>query len=149
MRFYPIMVSVLGFIFLDGINIGIQTATILRLIPMTDDEQNDKIRVGIMIIVKGTGCLIGGYLGAFICDKMRIKRVIFLSIILYSISCALIWAGSFVENYYFTLGIGLFFGIQYYFISSCEMVVCSRLFEGKPESFAVVKQFHSVSFVIY
>ena len=72
-----------------------------------------------------------------------------LSIGMYALSCVLIWVGSLVEDYYFTLAIGFFFGIQYYFISSCEMVMCSRLFEGKTESFAVVKQFHSVSFVIY
>ena len=124
------MASVLGFVCLDGMNTGIQNATILKLLPIA--EHSDKIKVGIMIIIKGTGCWIGGYLGAFICDKIRIKRVIFLSIIMYSISCTLIWVGSFVENYYFTLGIGFLFGIQYYFISACETVMCSRLFKGEP-----------------
>ena len=126
------MISVLGFIFIDGINIGIQTSTILKLIPMTNDEQKDKLNLGIMIIVKGVGCLVGGYAGASICDKFKTKRVIALSIGMYGISCCLIWIGSWVDNFYFTLGIGFCFGIQYYFISSCEMVMCSKLFEGKP-----------------
>lgn len=112
LKFYPIMASVLGFIYLDGTNSGIQNATLLRLIPTNDEEHNQKIRVGIMVIIKGSGCLIGGYLGAFICDKIGVKRVIFLAIILYSTSCALIWGGSLVENYYFTLGIGFLFGFQ-------------------------------------
>lgn len=29
------------------------------------------------------------------------------------------------------------------------MVICSRLYEGKVEAFAITKQFHCISFIIY
>jgi hypothetical protein len=40
-------------------------------------------------------------------------------------------------------------GFVLYYITSNLMVISSRLYEGKPESFALTKQFHCVSFIIY
>lgn len=36
-----------------------------------------------------------------------------------------------------------------YFLSANLMVICSKLYGGKPESFAITKQLHCFSFVIY
>ena len=40
-------------------------------------------------------------------------------------------------------------GFNLYFLEAVLMVACSRIYGGAPETFAIVKQFHSFSFVIY
>ena len=37
-RYYPTMISILGMIFIDGINIGIGASTLTHLIPKTNNE---------------------------------------------------------------------------------------------------------------
>ena len=97
----------------------------------------------------GVGSFIGGFLGGKLCDILRIKNVAFLSVILYSLSCVLLWIASLIHALSFSLISSFVFGFQFFFIEGCLLVVCSRLFNGVPESFAIVKQFHCFSFVIY
>jgi hypothetical protein len=40
-------------------------------------------------------------------------------------------------------------GWTLFFITANLMVLCSRVYKGRPESFALTKQFHSLLFVIY
>jgi hypothetical protein len=40
-------------------------------------------------------------------------------------------------------------GFTLYFVSANLMVLCSRLYEGKTQSFALTKQFHSLFFFFY
>ena len=64
LKYYPTMIPVLGAIFVDGLNIGVQTSTLLRLIPITHDKDKDLLYSGFCLISSGTGSFIGGYLGA-------------------------------------------------------------------------------------
>ena len=91
------MLPVLGLIFLDGINIGIQTSTIIRLIAQTDDRANDSLLAGIAFIIFGVGCLVGAYVGSKLCDKFQLKRVASIGVILYVLSCLTILGGSFIN----------------------------------------------------
>ena len=149
LKFYPAMSSLLGLIFIDGINIGIQSSTIIRLITKTDDKGHDDLLSGIAITCFGVGCLVGGYAGGKLCDRFQLKRVAMVGVLLFGLSCLTILAASFISWYPLTLGVFLFYGFQYSFITGCELVICSRTFKGAPESFAIVKQFHCLVFVVY
>ena len=149
LKFYPTMLPVLGLIFVDGMNIGIQSNTLIHLIVKTDDKAHDDLLSGIAIISFGAGSLIGGYTGGKLCDKFRLKRVALVGVLLYVLCCLSIFAGSFIKEYPFTLVVFFYYGFQYSFITGCELVICSRTFKGAPESFAIVKQFHCFAFVLY
>ena len=93
-KYYEVMKSCLGLIFLDGINMGIQYSVLLHLVPTTDDQKHDELFSGIAVIVFGIGTLLGGYLGGKLCDKFQLKKVAIASVILYIISCVSIYIGS-------------------------------------------------------
>ena len=143
------MVSVLGMIALYGFNIGVQTSTLLRLIPITDDKKQDLLHSGFCIISSGVGAFFGGYLGGKLCDKFEIKSVSTASICLNIVVYGLILVASLVEQLALSLVVSFVFGFQFYFLTGCLMVICSRLFEGDSESFAIVQQFHCLFVVIY
>lgn len=149
LKFYPTMISVLGLIFVDGINIGVQTSTLVHLIPKTDDEKQDNFYSGICLLSSGVGCFIGGYLGGKLCDIFPIKKIAYSGIFLYILACTLIFIASFIEVFTFSLLASFVLGFEFYYIEGCLLVICSRIFQGVPESFAIVKQFHCISFILY
>ena len=111
------MLPLLGIIVIDGVNVGIQTSTILHLIPET--ETSHDLKSGIIVIVYGIGSLIGGYLGAKLCDKHRLRNVAMLGVIMFGLSCIGIFIASLVSWYPLTLLVCLFYGVQYCYIVGC------------------------------
>lgn len=77
----------LGLVFLNGINIGVTTSTMLHLLPMTDDAHQDRLNAGICLILHGIGCLTGGYFGGKFCDKFKIKLSSTIYVFLYCVAC--------------------------------------------------------------
>ena len=149
LKYYPQMVPVLGMIFVDGLNIGVQTSTLLRLIPITDDKKQDLLHAGFCTISSGVGGFFGGYLGGKLCDKFGTKLISTIAMCLNMVVYVLILGASFFEQLPVSLVVSFVFGFEYYFLEGCLMVICSRTFHGHPESFAIVKQFHCFSFVLY
>ena len=143
------MVSVLGMIALYGFNIGVQTSTLLRLIPITNDKKQDLLHSGFCIISSGVGAFFGGYLGGKLCDKFDIKLISTASICLNAIVFGLILFASLLQELAISLIVSFIFGFQFYFLTGCLMVVCSRIFKGDSESFAIVQQFHCLLVVLY
>ena len=115
LKFYSTMLPVLGLIFVDGMNIGIQSNTLIHLIPKTDDD----LLSGIAIISFGVGSLIGGYVGGKLCDKFTLKRVAVVGVLLYALGCLSILAGSFIDKYPFTLVVFFWNGFEYSYITGC------------------------------
>lgn len=64
-------------------------------------------------------------------------------------SCLFSIAAAYIMEMWAALVACFMWGFVLYFISATLMVICSRLYGGKPESFALTKQFHCFSFVIY
>ena len=149
LKFYPTMLPVLGLIFIDGINLAVQSSTIIHLITKTKDKTHDDLLSGFAIISYGFGSLIGGYVGGKLCDKFQLKTVAFVGVLLFGLCCSTMFVASFINLYPVTLFVFLFFGFQYSYITGCELVICSRTFKGAPESFAIVKQFHCFAYVVY
>ena len=143
------MLSILGLIFIYGINLAVQSNTILHLINRTDDKAHDDLLSGIAIISFGVGSLLGGYAGGKLCDVFQLKRVAMVGVLLYTLSCLAIFTGSFINEYPFTLAVFFENGFQHSYISGCLFVICSRTFDGAPESFAILQQFHCFAFVLY
>jgi predicted MFS family arabinose efflux permease len=59
----------LGLISLDGISLGVISGTMLRLLPKQNTNQ-DNLLAGVALMIYGVGCIIGGYLGGKLCDKL-------------------------------------------------------------------------------
>lgn len=99
------MLSILGLIFIYGINLAVQSSTLIHMIAKTDDKEHDDLLSGIAIISFGVGSFIGGYAGGKLCDLFKLKRVALVGVLLYAISCSAIFAGSFLDEYPFTLAV--------------------------------------------
>ena len=89
------MISILGMIFIDGLNIGVQASTLLRLVPITHDKKKDLLYSGFCSISSGLGAFFGGYLGGKLCDKFGVKLISTISIYLNITTYALILVASF------------------------------------------------------
>ena len=116
-KYYPKMVPLLGMITIDGINLGIQTSSILHLVPK--DTTNHDTLAGILVIVYGVGSLFGSYAGAKLCDRFTLKNVAIGGILLYGISCIGIFFASIAVWYPFTVFVSFLYGIQYCYIVGC------------------------------
>ena len=144
---YYTMRNLLPCILIDGINVGVSSSFMLHILPKIDDEKQDNLNAGYSLMGFGFGCVIGGFIGGKICDYIRAKSSIIVGMVIYTVCCVTFFIASFFKSLAFSIVCCLMWGLSMYYLQSAEMVVCSRLFEGKPESFAIVKQFHSVSMV--
>lgn len=117
LKYYPKMIPLLGVIILDGINLGIQTSSILHLVPA--DTTNHDTLAGILVIVYGVGSLLGSYAGAKLCDKYRLRNVAIGGVLLYGISCIGIFFAAIAVWYPFTVFVSFLYGIQYCYIVGC------------------------------
>lgn len=139
----------LGLIILDGTNIGVVTSTMLHLTPKVQDKKESNLNAGFCLLAYGFGCVIGGFLGGKLTDRLRIRISSVIILALYLISCLFSIVAAEILEMWSALISCFLWGFVLYYISAILMVICSRLYGGKPESFAVVKQFHCFSFVIY
>ena len=139
----------LGLIILDGTNIGVTTSTMLNLMPKIEDKSENHLQSGICLILYGCGCILGGYLGGKLCDRLRIRLSSMIVIYVFFMTCLFSMFAE-IHKELWSARVGCFFwGFVLYYISANLMVICSRLYGGKPESFALTKQFHCLAFVIY
>ena len=118
------MASMLGLIFIDGLNLGIQASTIIHLITDAGDKNNDLFS-GIAIMVSGVGSLAGGYAGGKLCDRFKPKKVALAGVLLYASCCMTFIGASFLKWYPLTLAVFFYYGFQSSYIGGCEMVICS------------------------
>ena len=93
--------------------------------------------------------MIGGYIGAKICDFMSLKKTIIIGIIAYMVNCLLSLGVSFLNVLPLSCGVCCIWGFVTNYVQSNELVICSKLYEGKTESYGIVRQFHSVSLISY
>ena len=84
-----------------------------------------------------------------VCDRFTIKTASAGSLVLFLLNCIFTLVGYYLPTFLLTWIICFSWGIAMTSLSACLMVICSRLYEGHPESFAVVKQLHSFAFVIF
>ena len=148
-KYYSKMRYMLGYTFLDGINVAVSILTILHLYKSTGDKHEDEILAGIALLAMGFGALIGGYLGGKLCDIFGVKKVAYAGNILYALTCILSIVVSLIDAYPFSCVVCFNWGFLIYYVQANEMVMCSKLFEGKYESLAMIKQFHWSSIIIY
>ena len=143
------MAPVLPLIAVDGLILAFTSTCLSRLIPSTGDKHTDSLHTGICIIVFGIGTIAGGYLSGYLSDKLKIKNAGILALLVYILCCL----GTFVTINFISLEggiiIGFCWGVEKYFIEGWLYITCAHYYLGKLESFAILKQFHSLSFVIF
>lgn len=122
----------LGLIALDGLNLGVITSTMLHLLPSVDDKKQNSINAGVTLIVCGFGCIIGGYLGGRLCDKLRIRISCTVLVYFYLISALFsIFAYEILQIWSARVGCFIW-GFVIYYLSANLQVICSRLYDGRP-----------------
>lgn len=91
----------------------------------------------------------GSYFGSRLCDIISMLRVCLLGLSLYVVSCFPAFLGYLFSSYYLAMVVMVIWGFQFCYIFSALMVCCSKLYNGAAEAFAVVSQFHCLSFLLY
>ena len=142
------MKHALGLIALDGINSTVTAGTLPRLAYTENPGESDH-NIGLCLLIYGCGQIAAGYFGGRLCDKFRINKTVLVILFLYCLSCIcgiIAWQ---IKGFWAAAACYLMWGMEGAALGAALMVICSRLYEGHPESFAVVKQFHSVVAVVY
>ena len=139
----------MGIVAIDGFNLAVSAVTILRLLPEEKDEHKNNLNAGICLIIYGCGNSIAGYFGGRLCDKYLIKKTMTGNLVIYCTSCLVSLAGWYVREFWLA-AVGCFlWGVVQASMMAGLMVVCSRIYGGHYESFAVVKQFHCICYLVY
>lgn len=107
------------------------------------------MHIGLCLVFFGVGGTIGGFIGGKLCDMIPVKKVIIISLSLYVFLCLSAGIIYHHKDVYLAISCCFIWGFDLYFLEAGLMVACSRIYGGVPESFAIVKQFHSLAFVIY
>jgi MFS family permease len=146
LSFYPIMAASLGLISIDGISLAMVTSNMLHLLPQS---YHHGIYPGLCIYAYSIGCVTGGYLGGRICDRLKLKLSSTLTVSFFCLSCLWSAGAAFIEQLWSAMVACFLWGWSLYFVTANLLVICSRVYGGRPESFALTKQFHSLVFLVY
>ena len=79
----------------------------------------------------GVGSSIGGYLGGKLCDIFGVKKVSYFANALYALTCILSIVVSLIDVFPLSCFACFCWGFLVYYVQANEMVMCSKLFEGK------------------
>ena len=138
-----------GYALIDGINVAVSVTTLLHLYKSTGNQHTDELKAGIVLLAFGFGCMSGGYMGGRLCDYIKVKKTAYVGMIIFLITCLLSILVSLIDVFPLSCFVGFLWGYELYYVQANEMVLCSKLFKGKTESFAVIKQVHSMSLMSY
>ena len=145
--YYPKMLPILSFAVLDGVSSGYAASSMIHLFP--EKYKNDQIVFAIYLSVSGVGTMIAGFFGGKVCDAYPLKKGGIMLIFWYILGCLVCYLTYFVGSIYLVYASAFFWGFQIVFEQSYVLVCCSKMYEGSKQSFAIVKQVHSLSFIIY
>ena len=148
-KLYRTMKCTLGYAILQGINVAITVVTLLRLFKSTGDEQKDEFYSGIALLAYGVGCFFGAYTGGKLCDLMIVRRVTYLGHLVFAVACIFSIMISLIDVFPLSCLACFCWGFSLFFIVSNGMVICSKLFNGTYQAFAVVRQMESFALILY
>lgn len=126
------MYMALPMIWIDGINVAVTSSYMLHLLPKVNDKYQDNLNVGICEICFGFGCIIGGFLGGKLCDLLHVKLCCIWVNIVYSMTCILSIIAAIFPSFAIAAICCFLWGFNVYAFQAVELVICSRIFGGKP-----------------
>ena len=140
------MSPVLPLIIINGMVMGFVSASFFHLLPPnTNNDQN----ISIALICFGIGAMLGGSVAGFLVDKIGIRKTGKLSFILYEVVLLIVVMLLNVNEVFWVCVIGLMLGICISTEICYMMVVCTSIYKGKLEAFAVNKQMMVTFYCIY
>ena len=80
---------------------------------------------------------------------MKLKNTVAIGIFLYMINCLMSIGVSLFDILPLSCFICCFWGAVTHYIQANEFLLCSKIYKGRTESYAIVRQFHSVSLIFY
>ena len=134
---------------IDGLSLAFTSTSIPRFIPEYSSDEKNNLFAGICLILFGVGTIIGGYLSGYLPTKVGVVRAGKLTIILFFLCCGYTYIPINYPSLAFGFIGGILWGIELYYLEGWLLVACSRCFNGDLESFAIVKQFHSIFFISF
>ena len=146
-HFIPIIV-------LAGLLISFNSSSLSHLLPhgsAQDNKKNDT-RIGIVLIFYGIGNVLGGYTSGHLCDRIPEKiRVGIYGLIGMLIACFFEVMILYAEAYSLITAsiVGFCTSFTWAYFSCYMLVICTVIFGGRAESFAITKQFSAVAFIFY
>ena len=88
-------------------------------------------------------------MGGRLCDYIAVKKTAYIGMFIFLFNCLFSILVSLIDVFPLSCFAGFLWGYVFYYVQANEMVLCSKFFKGKTESFAVIKQSHSASLVLY
>lgn len=133
---------------LDGLMQGFISSYFSHLLP---SEIRTTVNLGIILSIKGLGSIIGGFLSGILSDKIKVNEVGILGFLFIILTLLMTLLNNFAElsTITYALVIGFMWGVSKYFLEGWIFVCCSKVYNGKTEAFAIAKQLHSFSFIIF
>ena len=83
------------------------------------------------------------------CDKSGIKPAYMTVILSYCLCCILFFGSWYLREFWSAATCCFVWGLMQVASHTLLLVICSRVYDGEPESFAVVKQLHGFVFILY
>ena len=102
-----------------------------------------------VIILFGGGAIVGGITNGFLSDCISIRKVGYLVCILTALTCSFLYIAIFIKYFYTTLLLYFFVGVSIFGMATWLLCVCSKVYAGKFEAFAVNAQFIALSSSFY
>jgi predicted MFS family arabinose efflux permease len=133
---------------LDGLMLGFVASYSSHLIP---EHLRSPLHVGIMLMLNGVGAILGGYFSGYLSDKVTPPQLGVLGFMFIILSLLLTLLANYLslETIGYPCFLGFLWGVCVYFLEGWIFVCCAKVYEGRIETFAIVKQVHSISFIIF
>lgn len=151
-KFYPKMTQMLALIGIVGFIMGFKSSSLGVLIKLTVSSSDTKfinMRIGIGFILLGVGQIFGSTISGLQVDRIQIQTMGGIGISLFLITCQSALISYHTLNEYFVYVVSFLWGFIQSYIQSWIIVVCSRNYKGRSESFVINKQFHFLTMCIY
>lgn len=107
------------------------------------------MEIGIFLIILGLGCVVGGYASAYLSDVFEMKNVGRSAIMLVLVTSFITILLEPFLNKALAFVLAFFWGLSRQSMEGWLYVACSRNYNGRLESYANMKQLHSLSFCLY
>jgi predicted MFS family arabinose efflux permease len=89
--------------------------------------------VGIALMIKGVGAIIGGYISGFLSDSIPAPKLGIAGFLFIILSLLLTWLANYLtlETIAYPCFLGFLWGVSLYFLEGWIFVCCTKVYKGK------------------
>ena len=143
------MAPVIPMLIILGITQGFISGSLAHFLPSSSEDDTDK-SIGVALIIYGVGMCIGGLVAGKIRDKFGIVRCSKVNIINFQITFSLVivflWLGKHIISAWL---VSMLIGLLTSSLICNMIMICTEIYEGKMEAFAIFNQINTLFFCGY